>query len=1136
MVLRPKKSAHAISTTFIERRPIAIRSSEPRPGKTEIEAPKAVATTQWLLEMAAPSPVPSRAALNALRGVILTTSCSVVLVAEERRRRIKVARAAIDNARKLHTVRVNHGPALSEGMERREALHAELLEGLPPMPFSPQNTGAPRRRRRDGQPSHSSATARNIESKLSLDESSSTMQGDNPSASHHKEWSEWDADRKEIMRLSLSSPFVYNELFLRATAEDETPIPPLTTQELRGKNTAIEVVGPVEASNPAYAREPGTELPSQNNDPTTAQDSTRHSRTTAETPSAGDTSHNASLGEDLVSSVEPKTDVELETYIGERQTRSEDLLVSLDSLLNTLESSSAIESAVAEQQDSAVVMLQDLISANYLNQQQIISKGLRLLEKAVTFKQYDKMPTIIETTLPSCTDILQLVVPIMAILQRSGDVKGVRVLLEHSSDIGMNKSTASDSTARTSWITRLISYKWKSKNDLEEIKNVYRLLQKAGLFKNASLSSVTQYAIRRRIAMIAFDAGDDALADTEVKHLYALRPEGAKSDLELQAKLISRDAKLGNWDSVRTTIAELEGSQEQSIDFKKAVGHIYQPILEPYVKAHTHSPEELENFIRHLVDEYGVVINQAVAFSVIDGYGRNCNVASLTKWIQYCQNNSVRLEQSFMNRVFSMSHKYWNLTPDQITGMFEEVRVSMRWLQRPRLMKYSSNGALEELQGSGPRTKEAERTTQLVPEKANGDERFERDIFTQMNTRALKNDWEQVYEVYNEALDRSLGFSIRCLRLAVIANIRKDGGKSNDAARLVREAHAEGHDVSSALVPLLVARMEEGEDAADLIQDTLRQGGHIHDSVYNKAARQSSQRGYRHAAVKLCKLAAQENGNGELAYNKYNFVNLVSAYSCLGWYNELAPLLASFMSKKVWWNGSKECKESIKLAMKIIGVRAVKNPRDNCEHEDALICLDHALQHVKECRATVKDDRLMLTEGLVDAMKTEGQQLLTSTVRTALPKPRDNVARPKTAADLRPVVPKRAKDRYRPGSRAPPGSGRRAAAASGRATTWKVPRRTIPASPLSLQQRPAAIFTCCALKGAPTCRHLQQGGNEKPERIERLNISESLEERADWLTARRSELQRGQGGAIEGGNPQLFPLNGSEQWTDGLED
>lgn len=55
--------------------------------------------------MAPGQPIPSSAALNALRGLVFTTSCSVVILAEERRRRLNVARTAVENARKLRNAK-----------------------------------------------------------------------------------------------------------------------------------------------------------------------------------------------------------------------------------------------------------------------------------------------------------------------------------------------------------------------------------------------------------------------------------------------------------------------------------------------------------------------------------------------------------------------------------------------------------------------------------------------------------------------------------------------------------------------------------------------------------------------------------------------------------------------------------------------------------------------------------------------------------------------------------------------------------------------------------------------------------------------------------------------------------------------
>ncbi|KAF4592534.1 hypothetical protein GQ602_002833 [Ophiocordyceps camponoti-floridani] len=55
--------------------------------------------------MALPRLITSRAVIHALRGALLTTSCVFVLVSEERRRRLQVACAVVDNARRLHYVR-----------------------------------------------------------------------------------------------------------------------------------------------------------------------------------------------------------------------------------------------------------------------------------------------------------------------------------------------------------------------------------------------------------------------------------------------------------------------------------------------------------------------------------------------------------------------------------------------------------------------------------------------------------------------------------------------------------------------------------------------------------------------------------------------------------------------------------------------------------------------------------------------------------------------------------------------------------------------------------------------------------------------------------------------------------------------
>ncbi|OAA64270.1 hypothetical protein SPI_02917 [Niveomyces insectorum RCEF 264] len=66
-----------------------------------------------------PLPVPSKAALRALRGLVLGTSCTLALITEDRRRRINAARSALRNGDRIRSARRYHagGSALALVLE-----------------------------------------------------------------------------------------------------------------------------------------------------------------------------------------------------------------------------------------------------------------------------------------------------------------------------------------------------------------------------------------------------------------------------------------------------------------------------------------------------------------------------------------------------------------------------------------------------------------------------------------------------------------------------------------------------------------------------------------------------------------------------------------------------------------------------------------------------------------------------------------------------------------------------------------------------------------------------------------------------------------------------------------------------------
>ncbi|KAH7160934.1 hypothetical protein EDB81DRAFT_644400 [Dactylonectria macrodidyma] len=871
--------------------------------------------------MASSNAVPSRTAIHAIRGVLLTTSCSVILLAEERRQRLKIARAAIDNAKKLHTIRVNHNSiALSESFGRRDAYPAELGGDFSTSP-GPQNTI--RRRRRNGQSPRDSLKAEAAEEIDSTPPSKPIASlAPEPPEKRQRRWDEWDVARKELSRMSAPKPFTHNELFLRVSTDE------ITTASTRGQMRRRE---------------------------------------------------RDALVEPLIKASEIKAQQM-------SQVPSQDSLAALDRLLVKLESPAADPAVVAGQLDSAIDLLGRLILSEALEPNVALSRGIRILQSVVGSREHGKMPAILHSLHPACTEICLLAVPAMDSLHAKRDTEGVAQLLHYffQSPVWHHNDTPHDQ--RNTWVTRMFMHYWRKTQNFTEIKSIYRLLQDAGLFTEGFLPLLTQYSIRRRITLIALDAGDDATAKAEMKRVRQLRPKATEHDVSLRGRFVIRDASLGKWEAV--------WPQLQGLTIKGMANDKYQNVLSWLTKIYCkgHSPEEIDIFVRDLVATHGMVLNQPLAFLVLDRHGRKRDIQSLAGWLQFCHGSGLDMDQIFFNEIVDKCCKYWSLARVDVVHMLEGVRSFMPSVHDPHVAKYSVRGALHDLHKHLPGEVTKGDGFGMVSKLPNtsGDSFtvFERTAFRCMNTLALEKNWQQVSDTFNEASEKGIGFSSRCLRLAVIANINLEGPHSRTATRLVSKAHMDGHDISSALVPLLVARLESGDDVGTVLREALGQGAHVHDSVYNKAARILTQKGFQEGAIKVCELAAQQNGNRELAYGRFNFATLVFTYTGQRRYQELRSLLVSFTSKSEWWQGSKECKESLKRAIKTVARQSLKSHSTDQEmHEDMLMCLKLALEHIKALRATVQQERTTLTQEVVGVFKQtdHAQQLGTDYVEDEAP-------------------------------------------------------------------------------------------------------------------------------------------------------
>ncbi|KOS22795.1 hypothetical protein ESCO_003873 [Escovopsis weberi] len=505
---------------------------------------------------------------------------------------------------------------------------------------------------------------------------------------------------------------------------------------------------------------------------------------------------------------------------------------------------------------------------------------------------------------------------------------------------------------------RLLFTRSKLDGDYKQTKGLYGMFLEAGLFDKIAVPRKTEYKIRRLLFSKALDAGDEAFARDEMRAIRSLEPDLIKSDVKLQGVLLSHEAFRGRWDAVRAGLVALT----DVVDAKsRYFGRLLVEITDMFAKAHT--ADELENLLRGLADHYRIPMKRRWVQRILDGHASRREIGKMLSWLQFCSDHGLKVDDQFIGGYVANCRKYLSLSEDTVTKLYQT-------LGRPLPARPILDRALSQEGQASDGGLDSEHWASRA------------DALTYMQSLEAHEEWERLIEAYTKFQQSGLGYSQDILRLAVLGCIRGGGGGAGGegekgskagnlerASALIVEARDRGHEVAGALTPLLVARLDKGDDPGALIKSALQNGVKVHNSVYNKATQSTLARGDVEGAVQMCRLAARENGGRRLLYSEHNFLNLVVAYmSSAQYYEPLRDVVARFTSEVDWWKGSQRCKMGIKLAMKTAAMRAAVNPAGRRKHEEVLFKLDEALMHVRKCRVVV-GERQAVKDALIGLMR-----------------------------------------------------------------------------------------------------------------------------------------------------------------------
>ncbi|KAK5660283.1 hypothetical protein OQA88_12823 [Cercophora sp. LCS_1] len=197
---------------------------------------------------------------------------------------------------------------------------------------------------------------------------------------------------------------------------------------------------------------------------------------------------------------------------------------------------------------------------------------------------------------------------------------------------------------RTSWAIKLISLDWESHKDFEKVEGLFEELR-------ADLEgSITHPDGAYRIMVeLALKAGQEARAEEYLAKAAIFNP-GASSDPRILGIFAKHHAKLGDWDGVRA-LFQRTNVEAETQEAGKARANAFVPVLKAF--AETHSIRETDDFTRSYVDELQVPLCGYTVQLMAKHYGAVRDFATFMGWVRYCSQAGFEIDAHFTNSILA---------------------------------------------------------------------------------------------------------------------------------------------------------------------------------------------------------------------------------------------------------------------------------------------------------------------------------------------------------------------------------------------------------------------------------------------------------------------------------------------------
>ncbi|KAH8159740.1 hypothetical protein CIB48_g8503 [Xylaria polymorpha] len=429
---------------------------------------------------------------------------------------------------------------------------------------------------------------------------------------------------------------------------------------------------------------------------------------------------------------------------------------------------------------------------------------------------------------------------------------------------------------RSRWVMQLLLAHWARHEDLSQTIKFFE--------KGVSLGLLDKIAhpqgVYRTLVELAVKAGDEKVAYTYADELIRNHPD-MKKDIAL--KLTVFKAKAGDWDGVLQDF-----SQVQPSELPDAALYTSAFILVLGVFADSHSAASTQEFATTFIQDMGIGFHTHIVTLVANKYGEERDMRGFVAWLELCSRQGFEFNASVCNTVLHNCSTKWKLSSPELRAIHSRFQALNPHCSDEVTQRILNHAASRE--GKVRATGHHDRKAIVVGSLAyRGRTTDAREVYGAMNKQLTDNKPLSAVMLYRRAVDFGMRFHMHCFRLVILATLRAKGYGSDFALSLLRAAHAEGHDVELAVTTFIRHEIDTfAGNAQDILIHMRNLLGRLESSdipispaVLTHMASVCVRICQYEKAIVLCNLARDRSGAEHPFLSKNSFRVLASAYSLL---------------------------------------------------------------------------------------------------------------------------------------------------------------------------------------------------------------------------------------------------------------